>query len=51
MNRIIRTIWILVLGLLLPLGGRAQPVVLTFETEGSTFRVTGTSTLTTGNAR
>jgi len=45
MNRIIRTIWILVLGLLLPLGVRAQSVVLTFQTEGSTFRVTGTSTL------
>jgi len=45
MNRTIQTIWILVLGLLLPLGVRAQSVVLTFQTEGSTFRVTGTSTL------
>lgn len=43
MIRLLRTIWML--SLLLPIGVRAQPTVLTFQPEGSTFRVTGTSTL------
>ncbi len=40
-----KRIWILLLGLLLPLSAWAQSVVLTFDQKGGTFRVTGTSTL------
>ncbi len=45
MRRKNRAVWVLALGLLLPPGVGAQPVVLTFRTEAGTFRVTGTSTL------